>query len=107
MTHPGYIPKALRKLRLTRGIARLRRLSKGRKRDDDDDDRFEMPKPTYAFGAIGPFDPPSVPSPGPTRAEIEDRQLVREAMAIVDPWADTESPPLYSRRAADEDQEAS
>jgi hypothetical protein len=94
-------------------VARLRRLSKGVKGDDGvsnghgsgsdagrhrDDGAFEMPEPTYAFGAIGPFDPPGPPS-APSPAEIDDRMLVREAMAIEDPWADTDPPP-YSRRVA-------
>jgi hypothetical protein len=95
-------------------VARLRRLSKGVKGDDGvsnrhgsgsdagkhlDDDGFEMPEPTYAFGAIGPFEPTGHPSV-PSRAEIEDRPLLEAAMAIKDPWADTEAPPLYSRRVA-------
>ena len=57
-----------------------------------DDDGFEMPEPTYAFGAIGPFDPPGPPST-PSRAEIKDRPLIEEAMAIKNPWADTDPPP--------------
>ena len=63
-----------------------------------EDDGFEMLEPTYAFGAIGPFDPPGPPS-APSRAEIEDRSLVKAAMEIEDPWADVDSPP-HSHRAA-------
>lgn len=48
---------------------------------------FEMPKPTYAFGPMGPFDPDDGRS-GPSRAEIEDRPLVEAAMRIEDPWAE-------------------
>jgi hypothetical protein len=59
------------------------------------DDAFEMPEPTYAFGAMWPIVLNPHPE-GPSQAEIEDRSLVDAAMAIKNPWAGN-PPSLYSQ----------
>lgn len=65
-------------------------------------DSFQIPTPTIIFGSspAGPFEPfrSNQPPAGPSQAELENRPLIYEAMAIDDPWADKEPPPLYSRR---------
>jgi hypothetical protein len=56
---------------------------------------FREWKPTRVFGSVMPSEPVAFQE-GLTKAEIEDRELVKEAVAIKNPWAG-KSRRLYRR----------
>lgn len=72
---------------------------KGRTRRNRDDDGFKIPRPTLMIGSYAEPIRPNNPPSGPSQAEIENQPLVDAAMAVRDPWANDEPPPLYSNRA--------
>jgi hypothetical protein len=90
-------------------VRRLPMMSRGETvSDSQDTDRdqvqgydFDLPPASRAFGpvALDPIVMDQNPS-GPSSTEIEDRALIREAMAIEHPWKG-DLPPLYSSSRAD------
>jgi hypothetical protein len=103
--HQSRLQESLQHLPKVGWLERLRRWSE-RERGDDvvsrnghgSDDGFEIPKPTHMVGSYTEPIQWNQPPSGPSQAEIDNRALIDEAMAIEDPWADDEPPPLYSRR---------